>query len=331
MKKISILSVCLLFSFSLVVSCKNSPQSSRAINLPFDARPFSVNNTSLNESPLRKKLLHEIYLIQKAAKTADTARIISEDLEDIKDDVNYNKNFSKLIVSFADREELYYIPEGVSKQDLLPALSLKLESGKSWIWKSNIKKGQTVYLIEASPTEVLANEKLFSTATTSSLDTIYPFQTVEISLQVLIATPAFTTQSSIAVEPSCSPGKTRCFCHYSRSVPTGGMSSYTPIGKNNVEGSIFLGEMQMPTVFRLENNRLLTNFSSDPQQMDKKSFKINLPSMEQFQFISKPDACEQIVVNKVFDLKNEFRYVMEFKIRGVSETLETFGALPVEI
>lgn len=333
MKKKIILSVLLLLSFSLIVSCKKSDQISHKINLPFDARPFSVNNTSFNESTLRKKLLHAIYMAQKVSEQADADKIVPEDFEDINDDVNYNYNFSKLIVSYADREELYYIPEGINKNDLLSALSLKLESGKSWVWKSDIKKRQTAYLIETSSTEVLVNEKLFSSTVTNSLSEIYPFQIIEISLQVAMATPTFSSVAKRSHIPNCRDYESPdvCYCEYAKTIPNGSYSSFSNISKPSVTGTWSSNQTSQPLTFQLQNNILKTVVSADVAQTEKKVFKIEFPSSEGFQFVSVPNNCGRWIPNEAFNLANQFQYKMEFKVIGASETLETFGAMPTQI
>lgn len=333
MKKNSILSVLFLLTFSLVVSCKKSPQTSHKINLPFDARPFSINNTSFNESILRKKLLHAIYIAQKVSVQADADKIVPEDLEDIHDDVNYNYNFSKLIVSYADREELYYIPEGIDKKDLLSALSLKLESGKSWVWKSDIKKRQTAYLIETSSTEVLVNEKLFSSTVTNSLSEIYPFQTIEISLQVSKSIPIFTSVAKRSRFPNCRDYESPdvCYCEYAKTIPNGSYSSFSNISKPSITGTWSSNQTAQPLTFQLQNNILKTVIPADATLTEKKVFKIEFPSSEGFQFVSVPNNCGSWIPNETFNLTNQFQYKMEFKVIGASETLESFGTMPEQI
>jgi hypothetical protein len=324
----------LLFLVLLELSaCKNVNQTAGPVKLPFDSRPYTVNSLTSTGSSLRKKLLHEVYLSQRESMDKNVEQVSEKDLEAIKDDSNLNNNFAKLIVSYADKEELFYIPEGIKKEEVVSLLSLRLEQGKSWIWKSNLLKAKTSYLIEASSQEVLENEKSFSTMTTSKLEMVYPFQVVEISLQVSMATPTFREEyfSACGITFSVNEIRGNKRGEMSRIIPSGDYSSFGSINKENLEGEVKLGDNQSSILFHSENGSLRARFSPNETQIDVQIFSLHLPESESKPFISNVNDCTGANHYQVFPTQNKLQYTMDFKVFGVRETLESFGKLPVQI
>jgi hypothetical protein len=326
--------IILLLLTIAVFSCKHSNPTSGKINLPFDTRAFSVNNFALDGSATRKKLLHEVYITKKNLPQNESDKIVSSEQEDIKDDINYNKNFAKLIISYSDREELFYIPDGLKKEDIFTTLSLKLNKEKKWIWKSELKKGQTAYLIEASPREVLLNEANFAITHANTLEIIYPFQAIEVELRSAMATPTFGTEKIMEKVDRCYEPETPsvCECYYSKTVPSGGYSAFTTNPKESVSGSLLLNQTSQSIIFNKVNEVYIANILPDVSSTELAVFKIDLPMNEAFQFVSNYKTCgKRLNQAQAFTLNNQFQYTLNYKITGVNETLTTFGELPTQI
>ena len=325
--------ITLAFFTFLLVACNNNMVNSKTQTIPFESRAFSVHDLSNNSSVLRMKLLHEIFMSKKELKLKEEEKISEHDLANIKDDKEFNLNFSKLIVSYADKEELYYIPEGSKKDNIIALLNLPENPDKSWVWKSDIKKGQTVYLVEVNAEEVLENEKKFSISITNSLKQIYPFQDIELSLDVESSMPKLVSEElSVRLKKCNQPENPEaCFCQYSHLVPNGEFLNYAPISKDTVEGDLLLGDKPMSIVFKKENTTLKSIITLNQKVKFAVPFSINFPSFEQMLFTSKPNNCTPLTANQDFILKNYLKYHITYKIFGSNETLETFGKMPQEI
>jgi hypothetical protein len=310
---------------SLIVSCKNATTPSSQATLPFDGHAFSVNNFSGNSSSLRKKLLHEIYLNKKEIKQIESEKVIENDLEDIKDDSNYNKNFKKLIVSYSNREELFYIPNSFQKSEVQLALGLENKKNKSWVWKNELLIGEVAYLIETTPEEVLKNEKYFEKYLTKNLEEISPFQKIEISLQVFESKPQLQiVQQSISY---LSSGEHQIHCSYVRSIPEGNYLPYTLMKLDTLETSLVIHNENTTLVFHREGQFLKANIDLQDLADVTQNFKIIFPEAPFYQFESVPSNCQKNVPNQVFDLKNRLEYKLNFTVYGTNETLESFGAI----
>lgn len=311
----------LLFTLLILASCKNTNATSGKASIPFDSRLFSSYQFEGDISLLRKKLLHEVYLTKKGQTESSLEEINANDFEKLKDDQSYNQNFSKLIVSFYNRDELYYIPAGTKQADIISALNLKLEKNKSFIWKSEIKKGATAFLIEASPTEVLENEINFQTEFTSELTKIGPFQIIEVTAEILKSRPLFIIQSNTVKIRGCknTEAPELCQCDYTRIVPNGNYSEYEKFD-NDTFG-----------IFKNDNGFYKTILKGDENNIEAKELTLSLPSSEAITFISNPSQCGGQVHAEQFILKNYFQYKVNFKIKGASETIVNFGILPKKI
>jgi hypothetical protein len=298
--------------------------------VPFEARSFSTNNFSNNISSLRKKLLHEIYTTMKSEKVIDSDKIIESDFENIKDDTNYNNNFAKLIVSYFDHEELFYLPEGTRQADVVSILNLKLAKNKTWVWKSELVKAQTAYLIEANANEILKNEIEFTVEEQENVTVIYPFQKIQIHLQVLQATPNFKIEERSIQFAACK-GDDECRCTYSRTIPSGSYTSYNLISKDSLNTQITMNQTNTSLKFNPTIDGLEAELLSDFNMKDLNIFKIELPQAEPTQFYSKARTCTGGVHNEIFNLQNLFQYKINYKVYGSKYTLDTFGTIPAQI
>ena len=202
-----------------------------------------------------------------------------------------------------------------------------------WVWKSEFKKREVAYLIETSPAEVLENEKLFTKNTTIELNEIYPYQMIEVSLQVYLVAPSFNIQSSASKDPRCRDIENPeiCYCNYSRQMPAGTLAPALVTNRANIEGVLTLDQTKQNIIFNLATNTYQWRMNADNQQADKKLFSLNFPQSENFEFVSRPNNCQSRVKDQVFTLQNQFQYKMEFNVYGASETLDSFGNLPGQI
>lgn len=315
-----------LFSFLLLaISCKKSTLTNSQVALPFEGHAYSVNNFTGAPSSLRKKLLHEIYLKKKESEVETTAKIVEADFEDIKDNANYNKNFLKLIISYSQSEELFYIPNGYSKAEVFLALGLENSKNKSWVWKNELQKDQTTYLIETSPQEVLNNEKYFEKYQTNTLSEIYPFQEVEISLQVFESAPQFLTEKrSVSY---LSGGEHQVSCNYERSIPTGGYLPSNLAKLETFEASLELSNNNIPIVFHNDGQVLKAKVNLHNLGDDKQDFKIGFPEAPTFKYVSTPSNCMTKAPVQEFSLQNKLDYKLNYTVLGTTDTLESFGEI----
>jgi hypothetical protein len=301
------------FSLALLISltaCHSTNQTTGKKSIPFDPRPFESHSFLEGSSKLRNKLLHQVYLSKKNLAGEFENEITNNDYSDLKLSSDYQHNFSTLIVSYKDKEEVFYIPENTKKEEIVNKLKLDTFEGDNWIWKSEIKRGGIVYLIITSPSEVLENEKNFKYSLTDKLETIYPYQRVESSTEVYESNPEIKVISATVKIHGCrnSEAPELCFCNYTRLVPTGNMLNFE------------------------KNNSIITNtIIGNSQDQKAIMLKLDLPVEKAFQLNSVPNGCGPHASTQVFPLKKIFQYKTQFKIYGVSELLETFGNLPIQI
>jgi hypothetical protein len=320
----------LMFFLLLTISCKNSTLPTSQTTLPFDGHPFSVNNFSGTPSGLRKKLLHEIYLKKKVIQQLESEKVTDEDLEDIRFDSNYNKNFKKLIISYPNSEELFYIPNRFTKDEIFLALGMVSRKNKFWVWKDELQVGETAYLIEVSPAEVLINEQNFAKVKLSTLNEIYPFQEIAISLKVFEATPQFKTIRDRA--SSNSDRETTYTCNFERTVPSGTYSTFLPLNLETLGSKIiFNNNIIQSLIFHSESGILTARISNNSSRIDRISPKIEFDTSPVYQFVSAPETCDSELSAIVFNLQNKREYQTEYEVFGVTETLDSFGILPSKI
>jgi hypothetical protein len=306
-----------------IVACKNAIQKTEAgpASMLFDSRAYSVNKLTTTGSSLRRKLLHQIYLSHSNAILDEKAKITDSDSFEIKEDVNFNQNFSKLIISYSDREELFYIPETFSKESLNSMLNLKLESGKSWVWKSDLKTGKTAYLVEVSIEEILENEKKFSVTETNTVKSIYPFQEIEIEMEILVAVPSFPldlvhiSENCIAYKPT----------------PQGGYDPKIKFVENNFAGTLVKNSNDFPIFFNFIDGKYKYAIVGNHENKIAETISLTLPSeLPSHFFITYSDSYNNIY-SVSYDLNKHLSYNFIFKIFGSNQTVESFGILPTQI
>ncbi len=172
-----IMKFCFLLLFiSLICSCKKSQDVNsgftRNIKL-FEAKSFYTFNFEDQQSILRRKLLNQMVSTQLnfesvKIKTGDEflfekneMNLSQRDLELYKD---REKTHLKVIVSYSNQEEIFFLPAGIPLKEGIESLKLKdthqifrILNGESQITIA----GQTVYAIFFSKEELVKNDQYF--------------------------------------------------------------------------------------------------------------------------------------------------------------------------
>jgi hypothetical protein len=212
----------LILSILLTLSaCHPGNQITGESKPEFLLRPYSTNNVRLDRIERRKILNHAIFLKL-------THKPVSLDLpQEFKefDGKNYEKHFAKLIVSYANREEVYYVPEESNHEWLLENLHIERNTSNNYIWiNKKLSKGKTSFLISTNKEEILKNEVNFikkdsivETMSELHLSNISQFQKVSYNIEAKHAAPSFSfSVKEKTMGRKCDDGEraTICRCVY---------------------------------------------------------------------------------------------------------------------
>ena len=329
--------ISILFLFSVLVSCKtsNHNKTESKDSILFDARAFSVHDSPDGPSTLRKKLLHQIYLAKVETKSLESDQVTDVDLKDLKDNKNYNNNLSKLVISYSNKDELYYIPKNISKEVILNTITIRQDLAKVIVWKSFSQEGNIEYVVETNSEEVLENEKEFSIRSTGALDLIYPYQNIEVSLEIEESIPQINTISThmywTAFECTLPGYPIPCECTYAHDIPAGTQSNFKKVVRDNINSTLNMYKNKTIQIFQIKNDVLKTYFSANKLEVEKSYFKLDLPELENFKFLSTPKSCLEHAPTQEFMLSKLYRYNLTYKVFGADYTLEMFGELPENI
>lgn len=171
-----------------LLSCKGADNKTAPVQIvsAYEQTPFLIISHNEGSSVLRSKLLHLKFntLMNFAPefiiKSDDQFKLGKETFErSAGEQIEYEKfqkNSAEVIVSYSDREEIYFVPTGILREQALADLGLKPESGKVLEWApgtpSVLSKKSIYYLLSSSPEELVENDrKLFFSKTEPSSET----------------------------------------------------------------------------------------------------------------------------------------------------------------
>jgi hypothetical protein len=173
----------LILLLSLIISsCGRPKDNAMRGEQPYIARGENKVFLSLEHphdaSLLRQKLLNTVVqsaLKEPLRKTSDKIFfrdefIINNTKRDIlaQDEVIYKENelwMSKVIVSYQDRLEVYFVPDQILISRLVAVLNLKADADREFLWVnphlSATAKGSTFYLLSFNHDDLIANDESF--------------------------------------------------------------------------------------------------------------------------------------------------------------------------
>lgn len=341
----------LILLLALTYSCK---KQNDIIGKPKPAFRFDAYSTNFDEKETferRKELLHLIYshLIND-----ESSKLIAEDqLQDIKvthkTSITHDENFAKLVVSYKDKEELYYIPEESTPEWLLSNLNIKRDQAYEAVFLGGkFKRNQTTYLVITKKDEVMANELYFQSKTLNfekvtsfKLEQLTKFQKVQIKInpyRTVFELKEFTNRQ-------VQPGKcfvmrrvvrgsegggdvpVPCTCEYKIFRPVLINNVLEPITENNFSHEVIVNNSKL----NVQGNEISLNLNreSDLNQLEFNLFNEQYFS-ERVKGIKMNDYCNRDPEENI-TLKEELRYVVEVVIKGTSMLSDQLSNLPKEI
>jgi hypothetical protein len=86
----------------------------------------------------------------------------------IQDEVIYKENeqwMTKVVVSYEDRLEIYFVPDGILVSRLITVLNLKPDNSRTFLWVNprinSTQRGNTLYLLSLSHDDLILNDQDF--------------------------------------------------------------------------------------------------------------------------------------------------------------------------
>ena len=168
----------LLFTLLLLsaVSCKKMNHTSGALNLPLDGKSylsvphtgstllrFKVLNLALREILHDQTDLTEIEKIS-SGEELNELKLTKKELEDYR---RIRSNQAEIVVSYNNRVDIYFAPDGVSKEALIDKLAILSEDGSRLYWaqgaESKLEKGRVYYIVNSTMGEIMSNDFRFHT------------------------------------------------------------------------------------------------------------------------------------------------------------------------
>ena len=220
-----------------------------------------TNKNSVNY--FRGKILNSI-VEEKFPSTIDVNKINSRDElthvqmsdRDLTLYTTKERSSAKVVVSYSDRTEVYFLPENVPLEIIAAKLSLMPEADKTFKWlSSNITKtynGAVLYLVSLNTNDIVQNDQNFYK---ESYSLGQNFINKDISLQAGKALELNVSYSVLLQDETAQQfaGRgVRCTrdlleagacgpCAYTRNVPAGTFSKTAPLPINQLGFSIKIG------------------------------------------------------------------------------------------
>jgi hypothetical protein len=357
----------LILLLSLVVSsCGRPKDNAMRGEQPFIARGENKVFLSLEHSQdaslLRQKLLNTIVqsaLKEPLRKASDSIGfrdefIIGNTKKDIlaQDEVIYKENeqwMSKVIVSYQDRLEVYFVPDQILISRLVAVLNLKADADRDFLWVkphlSATAKGSTFYLLSFNHDDLIANDEHFfqedydwgSDYSTKELN-ILKNQKIEIRVNY-----NFLTQSGV---PQRFNGSNRLNCsrdlveagafcgqHYYTRIVNGGsfektqMTDLTKLGLEIEIGNNFFNPVQLEA--HLESDGLFTISANPSELMDLNFYKIAFKTFTPPAYIKKvvnydlTPGCNPIHTSTTEAFSAQSSFSIRLKVMGRGERLRS--------
>lgn len=159
----------LLISLMLVSCKKENLHKTNPVIMPAEQRSYLSHSHEIGDSQFRNKLLNQ--LVEQKFPTDKTDSVVKnyDELEgmnltkdDLKTYMEKERLMAKLVVSYTDRLDVYFLPRGVALSNIASQLGLKAEAGRVLKWMSTADKtveGQSLYLINVNHEDLMENDK----------------------------------------------------------------------------------------------------------------------------------------------------------------------------
>lgn len=165
--------IALIILSILAMSCKKENVIDNPIqSLSVFSRNALVIKHDENASLMRNKILNSF--VEEKFPSNNLAfsigvhdELLDADIlqRDLNDYIEYEKSMSKLVVSFSDRLEIYFLPEGFPMTETASILNLKTEPGRTfkWIKHSTVKAypGGKFFLASLNFEDIVKNDQNF--------------------------------------------------------------------------------------------------------------------------------------------------------------------------
>ncbi|MEA9356943.1 hypothetical protein SHI21_12030 [Bacteriovorax sp. PP10] len=174
----------IILSLALLVSCgkKSNNISNSADKEAFEQKNFLTIPHEENKSLIRGKILNSLVeqTFPALVNTPENEIQKNDELNnfeisdrDLKNYQEKEKVYSKVIVSFSDREEIYFVPERVLVADLISDLELSPEVARvlKMLPVNNEKtyKGGVIYIVSVNHEDLMKNDQKFYKTQTSAM------------------------------------------------------------------------------------------------------------------------------------------------------------------
>lgn len=166
-----------LIFVTVLSSCKNSQQlGSTAIPKVFESKSFLTLDFDLDDSILRRKLLNAFvveqvgdnHFLDDKIKNGDEFEFIKMKLDLNKRDLELykvrEKTHAKLVVSYSDKTEIFFLPPSVLLSEALATLNLNTKREQKFYLRGHSKftsAGQIIYGTYFSQDDLVVNDRHF--------------------------------------------------------------------------------------------------------------------------------------------------------------------------
>lgn len=250
---------------TVLVSCgkKENTLGSSVVTAAFEQKDFLTIPHEENASLIRSKLLNIIVEQTFPAQTLNPENSLKKNDElknfdmserDLRNYQDKEKGFSKVIVSYPDREEVYFVPERVLVVNLVS--ELELAAGTDRVLKmlpsDNDKtfKGGVFYIVSLNHSDLMKNDQRFYSIETSNMKNltnqsllIDSFKSVILSIDYdfyiqKLVTQSFATKAARCTRDTIESGECGRVCSYKRDMPAGDFEKASETSLNNLGLSV---------------------------------------------------------------------------------------------
>lgn len=237
----------IIITLAALVSCgkkENNLGSSVSIEA-FEQKNFLTIPHDEKNSLIRSKLLNSIVEQSFPALVNNSENLVKKNDElnkfemserDLKNYQEKEKAFSKVIVSYSNREEIYFVPAKIPVANLVKELELSVETDRvlKLMPVDNVKtySGGTIYIVSANHADLMKNDQLFYQTKSEAMNNftnqsllIDSYKSVVLSVDYDFYLQKLSTQAFTGNTVRCTPeareeGSCGAQCTYKRNMPS---------------------------------------------------------------------------------------------------------------
>lgn len=237
----------LLFVSLLFTSCSKKEQAlssnafvSKAEQKSFISIPFSEGESKLRNKIIQKIIETKFAFKNPAEEIAPREEIGQDKLNTRELDLylSQEKTSTKIVVSYTDKTEIYFVPKGILYTDLISQLGLRAEEGHIFKWFNvtvpKTYEGGVFYLISINHDDLMAFDR-------KNYSFIYNLEELndvrsaslngQMDIEVYIKYEYYRetlAHKEKQMDPSFCSGGLGCFCTYKVYAPSGNMNKVVP-------------------------------------------------------------------------------------------------------